>query len=274
MSSKKILIIGGQGQMGALFLKYFKKSKNNDIDTLDKNDWENKTDVIKHYDLVLISTPIDITNDIIKLTAQHTGPETIMADLTSIKSSPLQAMMNHHSGPVLGMHPIFGPTIDRPNNQVIIYCHGRQKSKYLWVLEYLQKINFKLIELDATKHDKAMDFIQGIEHFSTYCLGVFLEKQKIDIQQLYNIASPVYKLELAILGRLFAQNPKLYESIIMSDKMRLAKIGEFVENINQEYLSLCQNKNEFEAKFKNVASWMGEFANHAQKETDKIIKLR
>ena len=274
MSRKKILIIGGQGQMGSLFLKYFQKSKDNHVDTLDKGEWENKASLIKDYHLVLISTPINITDDIIKLVAQYTGPETIMADLTSIKTRPLQTMMDYHSGPVLGMHPIFGPTIDKPNKQVIIHCHGRQRSKYLWVLEYLNHINFKLIELNAIRHDKIMDYIQGVEHFSTYCLGVFLEKEELDIQQLYDMASPIYKLELSILGRLFAQDAKLYQDIITHDKTRLAKIGDFVKSMNKEYQSLCKNKNEFEVKFKTVTSWMGSFAKNSQQKTDRIIKLK
>ncbi|MFO6426374.1 hypothetical protein ACLBOM_11150 [Escherichia coli] len=33
----------------------------------------------------------------------------ILVDLASVKNGPLQAMLAAHDGPVLGLHPMFGP---------------------------------------------------------------------------------------------------------------------------------------------------------------------
>ena len=58
-----------------------------------------------------------------------------------------------------------------------------------------------------------MTFIQGIEHFSVYCLRLFLKHKNIDIHKMLKLASSVYKMELNILGRLFSQGPGLYADI-------------------------------------------------------------
>ncbi|MDE4969881.1 prephenate dehydrogenase dimerization domain-containing protein, partial [Francisella tularensis] len=77
---------------------------------------------------------------------------------------------------------------------------------------------FSIETMTAEAHDEAMTIIQGIEHFSVYFLGMFLKHKNIDIHKMLKLASPVYKIELNIVGRLFSPAPGLYADIIMSDK--------------------------------------------------------
>lgn len=59
----------------------------------------------------------------------------ILADFTSIKSKPLAAMMKAHQGPVVGLHPMFGPDVPSLAKQVIVCCNGRREESYQWLLE-------------------------------------------------------------------------------------------------------------------------------------------
>lgn len=83
-----------------------------------------------------------------------------------------------NDGPVVGLHPIFRPTISSPENQVIVVCDGKQQdNKYQYFINDLARIGFSIEKMTAETHDEEMTF-QGIEHFSVYCLGLFLKYKK------------------------------------------------------------------------------------------------
>ena len=43
-------------------------------------------------------------------------------------------------------------------------------------------------------------------------------EENVQLEQLLALSSPIYRLELAMVGRLFAQDPQLYADIIMSSE--------------------------------------------------------
>ncbi len=270
----KICIIGGSGDMGQMTQNIFHIFlPNYNTTVFEQDDWNNNPqEKLANQDIVIISVPIFLTNEVIKKTIPHLSKGTILADYTSVKEGPLNTMLEHYSGPVVGLHPIFGPTIKSPKNQVIAICNGREKNKYKFFVDDLCNIGFRIEHMTANEHDKAMTFIQGIEHFSTYCLGMFLKHKNIDIEKMMRLASPVYKMELNIVGRLFCQDSSLYADIIMSDKSRENTISEFSDFISEHADNILNSdKQTFINNFNSVKNWMGDFANKAYEESDKLL---
>jgi prephenate dehydrogenase len=269
---KKIAIIGGQGQMGQLFYRYLSKYPELLIKLIDRENFDEINNCLS-YDFILISVPIDLTENLIREKLPKFDEKTILCDITSVKSIPLQAMLDTHQGPVIGLHPMFGPTIESTENQVIVHCPGRHLKAYQWFLDYLVLCGFKLETISAQTHDQLMNFVQGIEHFSSFCLGSFLKKQNINLEQLLNLASPVYQMELNIVGRLFYQSPELYADIIMADKNRLEMIESYIDHV-KDNLNLLKNNDraQFIDKFKSINQWMGKFSEKAYNQTDKTLK--
>jgi chorismate mutase/prephenate dehydrogenase len=270
--NKKITIIGGAGQMGLLFKRYF-SNLNHQVFIIDKDDWNDKAIYnLGNCDLALISVPIDSTIEIIKKTSSHLSKNAILADLTSIKVAPLQAMLEYHSGPVVGLHPTFGPTIATAKHQVILECSGR--GDYSWFINDLKKIGFTLKSLTASEHDLVMTFIQGIEHFTTFVLGSFLTKLNIQPSKLFNYASPIYQSKLTLLGRIFNQDAGLYANIICSDDNRKQLILEFSNYLSDWAKTIATDsnaKNLFIDEFNKSKGWMGDFTNRSQSLSDKYL---
>lgn len=50
-----------------------------------------------------------------------------------------------------------------------------------------------------------MAFIQALRHFATFAYGLHLAEENVQLEQLLALSSPIYRLELAMVGRLFAQ---------------------------------------------------------------------
>ncbi len=96
----------------------------------------------------------------------------ILVDLASVKAEPLQAMLAAHQGPVLGLHPMFGPDSGSLAKQVVVYCDGRQPEAYQWFLEQIQVWGARLHRISAVEHDQNMAFIQALRHFATFAYGL------------------------------------------------------------------------------------------------------
>ena len=159
----------------------------------------------------------------------------ILVDLASVKNGPLQAMLAAHDGPVLGLHPMFGPDSGNTAKQVVVWCDGRKPEAYQWFLEQIQVWGARLHRISAVEHDQNMAFIQALRHFATFAYGLHLAEENVQLEQLLALSSPIYRLELAMVGRLFAQDPQLYADIIMSSENNLALISANLALIKRYY---------------------------------------
>ncbi|MDR0805174.1 MAG: bifunctional chorismate mutase/prephenate dehydrogenase [Enterobacteriaceae bacterium] len=266
-----VVIVGGHGKMGQLFSKLFKLS-GYQVRVLEQHDWQQAETILSGAGLVVVSVPIHLTEQVI-----HRLPklpeECILVDLASVKNPPLQAMLAVHNGPVLGLHPMFGPDVGSLAKQVIAYCDGRQPEAYQWLLEQLQVWGAKLQAISAVEHDKNMAFIQALRHFATFTYGLNLSQENVQLEQLLALSSPIYRLELAMIGRLFAQDAELYGDIIMSSEDNLALIKRYYTCFGNA-LSLLEkgDKAEFIAEFNQVKAWFGDYATHFLNESRTLLR--
>ncbi|QNV06357.1 bifunctional chorismate mutase/prephenate dehydrogenase [Shewanella algae] len=268
----KVVIIGGRGQLGTLFAQMLTLS-GYPVHLLDKDDWDNADAILNGVGLVLVTVPIAITCELIRSRLQRLPKDCILADLTSIKSEPLQAMLEAHSGPVVGLHPMFGPDVGSLAKQVVVVCHGRQSEAYAWLLEQIAIWGARLVEADADKHDKAMQLVQAMRHFSSFVYGLNLCREQADLDSLLQFSSPIYRLELAMVGRLFAQSPELYADIIFAQQESLGAISDYLDNYAGALAMLkAGDRDGFVRQFREVAEWFGDFAPQFRSESRSMLQ--
>ena len=219
---RPVVIVGGHGQMGRLFEKLLQLS-GYEVRILEQEDWPQAESLCADAGMVIVSVPIHLTEQVIDRLPQLPH-DCVLVDLASVKNKPLQAMLAAHQGPVLGLHPMFGPDVGSLAKQVVVYCDGRQPEAYQWLLEQLQVWGARLHRISAVEHDQNMAFIQALRHFATFAYGLHLAEENVQLEQLLALSSPIYRLELVMVGRLFAQDPQLYADIIMSSENNLALI--------------------------------------------------
>ncbi|MBX9597162.1 MAG: bifunctional chorismate mutase/prephenate dehydrogenase [Burkholderiales bacterium] len=271
--NKVITIIGGKGQMGELFCRLF-DSLGHITHKIGSRDWDDAKQYIAQSDLVIVSVPINRTSAIIEQVAALMPAEAVLADFTSIKVDPLLAMLKYHSGAVIGLHPMFGPTITSTQSQVVVCCEGRTPQQSHWLLNDLAQLGFTLKQMTASEHDQAMSFIQGVEHFITFSLGTFLHHKNQHPEKLLEIASPIYLAKLLLMGRIFDQDPKLYADIIMANPTRIALIAEFAEWLQNWVHKLQANdKTAFTEEFISATKWMGDFTKYSQNISDDFLNI-
>ena len=267
---KKIVVVGGAGALGRIFVDMFKRS-GYPVSVLEQRDWPNAEEIFKDAGLVMVAVPIKVTESIIaKL--DNLPADCVLVDITSTKQKPLAAMLKAHSGPVLGLHPMFGPDVSSLVKQVVVVCHGRDEEKYQWLLQQLRIWGSILQVVNAQEHDDAMVFIQVMRHFCSFVFGAHLAGENPNLKQLISLSSPIYRLELAMVGRLFAQDPALYADIIFDNQGSVSLLSKF----NQQFLKALalvegNNKGEFIKQFLKIGSWFGDYSKQSLIDSKKLL---
>lgn len=267
-----VVVVGGQGKLGQLFSQMLVLS-GYEVKSIDKKDWQDAAAIFDGAGLVIVTVPINVTCEVIRDKLTQLPENCILADLTSIKEAPLTAMLAAHKGPVVGLHPMFGPDVGSLAKQVVVVCHGRHQEAYKWLLQQIEIWGARIVEAEAERHDKAMQLVQAMRHFSTFVYGVNLCKEEADIGNLLQFSSPIYRLELAMVGRLFAQDPELYADIIFAQPGSQHAISDYLDNY-RDALTMLQtgNRQAFVEQFQRVAKWFGDFAPQFQHESRAMLQ--
>ncbi|GAB3294645.1 bifunctional chorismate mutase/prephenate dehydrogenase [Pseudidiomarina andamanensis] len=272
LERKSVVIVGGAGALGRLFVRLF-ESAGATVNIIEKDNWEMAEVYCAQADLVLIAVPVIATVDVIA-ELPVLPPSCVLADVTSIKEKPLAAMMAKHSGPVLGLHPMFGPQQVTLAKQLMVACHGRDEENYQWLLQSIERWGAQIKFIDAAEHDQAMSFVQVLRHLSTFVYGAHLAQEQVDVQQLLDLSSPIYRLELMMVGRLFAQDANLYADIILSEPRNFMMLRRYVRLFEQLLTDLENGeKSQFTDRFEHVRDYFGDFAGKFLTESQRLLDV-
>jgi chorismate mutase/prephenate dehydrogenase len=268
----KVLIVGGRGQMGRFFADWLRRS-DYDVRVLDRGDWPHVRSLARDIELCMLAVPIDITAEVAAQVGPQLPPTCVLADITSLKGKPLEAMLHSHRGPVVGLHPLFGPATTTMDKQIVVVAPGRHMEQCQWVLDQFTVWGNVLVETSAAEHDEIMGIVQALRHFATFSFGQFLHSRGVPISRTLDLSSPIYRLELAMVGRLFAQDAELYAEIIFATPERLALLKDYIQSLQQN-LGLVErgDKAEFVARFRKVAEWFGPFSEQALRESTFLVE--
>lgn len=268
---RSVVIIGGKGQLGGLFARMFTLS-GYQVKVLGSQDWHRADEILDGAGLVVVTVPIHLTEGVIEKLG-NLLQDCILCDLTSIKSKPLNAMLRVHQGPVIGLHPMFGPDVPSLAKQVIVYCDGRGEEQYQWLLKQFVIWGASLCQIDAEEHDHGMTLIQALRHFTSYAYGLHLSKENPNIDKLMQLSSPIYRLELAMVGRLFGQDPNLYGDIILSSQENIDMIKRFHQRFGEAIQVLDNHdKAAFIDSFNQVGDWFGDYSHQFMHESQNLLK--
>ncbi|MFZ7199634.1 bifunctional chorismate mutase/prephenate dehydrogenase [Avibacterium avium] len=269
---KKIVIVGGKGKLGGLFARYLQLS-GYQVESLGRKDWDSAAQILSGADVVIVSVPIVNTVETIERLAPYLTENMLLTDLTSVKKVPLAKMLEVHQGAVVGLHPMFGPDIASMAKQVVVRCDGRYPERYQWLLDQISIWGAKIYQVDAAEHDQSMTYIQALRHFATFANGLHLSKQPVELAKLLALSSPIYRLELAMIGRLFAQDGALYADIIM-DKPENLEVIESLKQSYEESLKFFEqgDKQGFIQAFEQVRDWFGDYSEQFLKESRQLLQ--
>ena len=271
MNIKTVGIIGGNGKMGAYFARFFKnygyKVIISDIGTKLTN-----KKVATQADLLIFSVPINKTVPIIEEVTENIKKDALIMDVTSIKKPAVDAMLKTKAKYVVGTHPMFAPTVSIVG-QVFVLSKGRGEKGYNFLKKIFEDAGAIIREINAEKHDELMTVVQTLNHFTDIAFARALSKTGLEIHDFLELQSPSYRLRLIMMGRILAQNGRLYGNIMTQNPLNKKAIKIFHEASSElEKIVKSQNLKKFEKYFDESSEYLQDFAETAMKESDMIIK--
>ena len=209
----QIGIIGGTGGMGRIFAELFRQ-EGYEVHVSGRTRGPDMPTMADTCKVVIVSVPIGITVEIIEQIGPLMKKDALLMDLTSLKTEPVQAMLRSAPAEVIGLHPLFGPSVASISGHTICICPARGEGWIGWVKDIFTKHGAILIETSPEHHDEMMALVQALNHLNSITLGMVLSEWGVDLAELRKYATPIFHTKLDIIKEIFANNPRLYAEII------------------------------------------------------------
>ncbi len=268
--SRRFLVVGGGGRMGRTLGSWL-RARGHVVAIKERDDGQDLTGLLAASEIVLITVPMGAAVEVAARVAPQLRPDQLLCDINSLKRDVCAAMVVC-PGEVVGLHPMFGPTVATLRRQKVVWCPVRPGPLATWWKEELGRMGAELVETDPDTHDRMMAVVQVLSHFSTLTMGDALRRTGVDLARSLAFTSPIYRLELAFVGRLFTQDPDLYAEIEMSNPH-----GPDVRRCFQEAAASMADTIEsgdraaFREAFGEARAWFQDFGDEAMAVSDWII---
>jgi chorismate mutase/prephenate dehydrogenase len=266
-----ITVIGGGGRMGGLLVRLF-ADLGHRVLVVDLDTELSAVDAASGSDVVIVSVPIDATEQVIRSVGPHVRPEGLLMDVTSLKTAPVAAMLESTQASVVGTHPMFGPGVHTLQGQRVVLCRARGDEWADWVARMLSARGLTVTETTPQAHDRAMAVVQVLTHVQTQVFGLALARSGVPLSETLPFTSPAYLLELYVAARHFAQEPALYGPIEMSNPATAA-ITTGLSDATREVAAILASgdRARFEAMFAEVRGYFGTFTDEALTQSAFLI---
>jgi len=225
-----IAIIGGLGEMGRWFSRFFRE-QGYDVLIGEPGVQPTSAEVAARADVVVISVPLHLTEAVIAELAPVIRPEALLTDLTSLKVGPMQAMLTHFTGAVVGTHPLFGPGETSLAGQNVVLCRGRGEEWFQWLYDLLVAGGAKVEITTPEEHDRLMSLVQGLTHFTLISLGTTFRRLQADIPAMETLATPTFRAVYDQVRHLVNQNFPLYAHIQLLNPENNRTHGAFAQAV-------------------------------------------
>ena len=269
--SRTVAVIGGHGRLGTLVARMFGDLGHRVI-VADVDTTLTAADAAAVADVVVVSVPIDVTEAVIGQIGPRVRPDALLMDVTSIKESPVAAMLAATSASVVGTHPMFGPNVHSLQGQRVVVCRARGDAWADWVVRMFEARGLSVQETTPSHHDRMMAVVQVLTHFQTQVLGLTLARLGTSLEDTLRFTSPAYLMELYMGGRHFAQSADLYGPIEMKNPATPAVTATYLAVANEVAGILASGDRErFREMFAEVKSFLGPFTVEALEQTSFLI---
>jgi len=243
MNPVTIGIIGGSGNMGRWFEDFFKEAGHSVL-IAGRKTALTYAQLARQSDVVVLSVPVSAVESVCREIGPILGPSQLLMDICSLKESVLKTMLAIPSAQVVGTHPLFGPATENLQGQNIIICPGRGTDRLKWLEDVFQAGGAVLTRMDPIEHDRSMAVVQGLTHFLTITLGRTLQKLNLKPQDALKVSTPVFRTQLDLVGRLFAQDLELYQDLIRNNPHVEATLRTFLSSLNESRRELIDSDSE------------------------------
>ncbi len=285
MSELLTLSVGiiGHGKFGMCLENFFRLHEHHVIwsDTEEAN-----ADVIKNSEIVIFAVPIQKATEVIRNAVElaknrdgswpNSPHPRLWFDVTSVKVKPCEALQGAPDWvETAGTHPMFAPTNSRDwAGQTVVVCPLRLNYWRRWLTQSflldMASANMKI--MSPEEHDKKMAVVQALPHAAAIAIARTILELGIDPKEIWDVASPFYKIVEALMGRILNQSPVLYGGI---QEAHFGENGGSIEALKifeREFREVTRSQKTFTDVFLRVREHFGKTGKEGFELFEKLIK--
>lgn len=211
MMHGSIVVVGDTGRMGALFLRRFREARITALGIDQPLAHEALAAVCQGAAAALLCVPAAALRGVVEKLIPHLPPGAILADVTSVKERPMEIMESLWQGPVVGTHPLFGPSpapgMDLP---VAVTPGAHAEEKHVaFVEQCFTRMGCRVFRCTAAQHDAAMAAIQGLNFISSLAYFATLAHK----DELLPFLTPSFRRRQEAARKLLTEDAALFEGL-------------------------------------------------------------
>jgi prephenate dehydrogenase len=173
-------LLGSSAAWGRIFAGLFRQ-EGYTVSVSGRNQRVDIPTMAERCQVILVSVPIGVTLEIIRRVGPLMQKGSLLMDLTSLKAEPVKAMLQSSPSEVIGLHLLFGPSVDAIGGNAIVICPARTGQWLDWLRNILTKHGVTLVETTPERHDELMAMVQALNHLNSISMGMLLEEWGEDI---------------------------------------------------------------------------------------------
>ncbi len=214
-------LIGSEGSYGRWLRRFF--SGRMGLQVLGADPGHANTlspdELIARCSVLVFCTPIRHTPAIIADYARRAAGrerDALWLDITSVKNEPVTAMLASQAE-VVGLHPMTAaPKAPTLKGRVLVVCEARLHHWRCWFDRFLAALRAQCVHTTPETHDRIMALVQAMVHATHLAQAGVLREYAPSLgglEALLPFRSASFELDGAIIARILAMNPAIYEDI-------------------------------------------------------------
>jgi chorismate mutase/prephenate dehydrogenase len=219
-SGRRVLVIGGRGNMGRWLVRFL-SAQGFAVEVADPAgavegyphypDWRAAT---LDHEIIAIAAPMPASNQILHELAK-TPPAGLVFDVGSLKS-PLRSglhALREAGARVTSVHPMFGPDTELLSGRHIIFVDLGVPGATADARALFGSTMATLVDMDLESHDRLIAYVLGLSHALNIAFFTALAESGEAAPRLATLSSTTFDAQLQVASKVAAENPELYFEI-------------------------------------------------------------
>ena len=175
----------------------------------------------KRADIVLLATPTNVTNPILKQLGRELKKSTLIVEISSVKSPVRRtiAALQERGVPVLSIHPMFGPGAKTLEGRSILVMSRTRHVEAKRLLSKLQGRGARMVPCSIDKHDTLASLVIALPHLMSISLIETLRALGISLSEVNMASGTTFRLQSLIAETIY-QEDHANEISILADSKR------------------------------------------------------
>jgi chorismate mutase / prephenate dehydrogenase len=220
-SGRRVLVVGGAGNMGRWFARYL-TAQGFSVEIADPNGsdaqglpWVRSwREVPLTHEMIVVAAPMPASAAILEELAKEPPPGVVF-DVGSLKSPLRSALyqLRDAGGNVTSIHPMFGPDTELLSGRHVIFIDLGVPAATAAARALFEPTMATLVEMDLESHDRLIAYVLGLSHALNIAFFTALAESGEAARHLATLSSTTFDAQLGVARKVAAENPDLYFEI-------------------------------------------------------------